>query len=73
MQDDLHRTPRRLAPPDFSGETDCEDQGFSRIEDGCLACLPSFPDGKTPVYPKLVKRRRLGKTWWYCPNGHVRK
>lgn len=47
-------------------ENDCEDQGFSRIEDGCLACLPEFVNRK-PVYPKLEKRERGGAWWWICP------
>lgn len=63
-------TRKRLPPPDMGVETDCEDQGFSRLSDGCLACLPTFPDGKKAVYPKLVKREVNGSWWWYCPNGH---
>lgn len=55
-------------------ENDCEDQGFSRIEDGCLACLPEFVGGK-PIYPKLVRQkspsnsslRGGGPLYWVCP------
>jgi hypothetical protein len=64
------KKPRPLPPPDLGVETDCEDQGFSLLSDGCLACLPSFPDGKKSVYPALVKRQVNGTWWWYCPNGH---
>ena len=50
-------------------ENDCEDQGFSRLSDGCTACPPAFENGK-PVYPTLVKREHAGQMWWCCPNGH---
>lgn len=55
--------------PVIDVENDCEDQGFSRLEDGCLACRPEFVNGE-PVYPALVKREVNGHWWWYCPNGH---
>ena len=46
-------------------ENDCEDQGFTRLEDGCFVCLPDFVRGK-PVRQKLVKLQRNGSWWWVC-------
>ena len=44
----------------------CEDQGFTRIEDGCFVCLPDFDANGKPVRPKIVKRRERGLTVWAC-------
>ena len=51
-------------------ENDCEDQGFSLIEDGCLRFQCQTWDGNKPAHPKLVKVRHHGKTWWECPTCH---
>jgi len=52
-------------------ENDCEDQGFTRIEDGCFnsRCLEWVGRGNNakPVRPKLEKRQRNGSWWWICP------
>lgn len=52
-------------------ENDCEDQGFSRISDGCLLfkcqTWKGLGNSAKPVHPKLEKRERLGKWWWTCP------
>jgi ribosomal protein L37AE/L43A len=46
---------------------DCEDQGFSRIEDGCYACPPEWtPGATTPTRPKLEPMHRGGKSYWTC-------
>lgn len=61
----------RPSRPSLLPDTDCEDQGFSLLSDGCLACLPEFVNDK-PVYPALVKRNVNGRWYWYCPrqNSH---
>ena len=52
-------------------ENDCEDQGFTRIEDGCFnwRCQTWVGRGNNakPVRPKLEKRERNGTWWWICP------
>jgi len=51
-------------------EHDCEEQGFSQIEDGCLRteCQTWEPGATKPTHPKLVKRERHGRLWWTCPS-----
>ena len=44
----------------MSEQNDCEEQGFSRIEDGCFACAPTFVDGQ-PVRPRIEPRGA-----WLC-------
>lgn len=48
-------------------ENDCEDQGFTRLEDGCYnwSCR-TFVDGKV-VRQQLVKRQHYGEWFWECP------
>lgn len=52
-------------------ENDCEDQGFSRISDGCLKfecqTWKGIGNNAKPVHPALVKVERYGKWWWTCP------
>lgn len=50
-------------------DDDCEDQGFSRIEDGCLRfeCQTWEPDATKPTHPKLEKQERYGLMLWICP------
>lgn len=45
-------------------DDDCEDQGFSNIEQGCLRWECQTWDGDTPVHPKLFKNDR---GFWTCP------
>lgn len=47
-------------------DNDCEDQGFTRIEDGCYHCLPTFVGGK-PVRTPMVRVERFGHWYWQCP------
>jgi hypothetical protein len=55
-------------------ENDCEDQGFTRIEDGCFACLPTFDKKGQPVRPKLIQQKSPsnaslaggGPLYWVC-------
>jgi len=50
-------------------ENDCEDVGWSRIEDGCLrfVCQTWEPGATTPTHSKLEKQERNGHLWWICP------
>lgn len=56
-------------------ENDCEDQGFTRIKDGCFKCLPTFDAKGRPVRPKFIKQRSTsnaslpggGPLYWVCP------
>jgi hypothetical protein len=50
-------------------ENDCEDTGWSRIEDGCMnwKCQTWEPGAKTPTHPKLEKQERHGALFWVCP------
>ena len=45
---------------------DCEDQGFSAIEDGCQVCVIGFAHGRA-IHPKFIKERRYGTLFWKCP------
>ena len=47
-------------------EDDCEDQGFSRIEDGCLRweCQTWEPGATKPTHPELFKN---DEGFWTCP------
>lgn len=53
-------------------ENDCEDQGFTRIKDGCFRCL-TIVRGK-PVRRQFVKRKSPsnsslpngGPLYWFC-------
>ena len=47
-------------------ENDCEDQGFTKLSDGCFACLPDFDKRGKPVRPKIVKKRERGFLLWAC-------
>ncbi len=57
------------AGPDWH---DCEDQGFSRLSDGCLRteCQTWEPGATRPTHPQLVAVTRHGGTWWCCPKCH---
>lgn len=64
--------------PSLAPETDCEDQGFSRISDGCLKFECQRWRNNKPTHPRLIKVRRYGTQWWTCPRckgsyGEVRK
>lgn len=53
-------------------ENDCEDQGFTRIEDGCYnwKCATWRPLAEVADRPKLVIQEYpagSGKYWWNCP------
>lgn len=52
-----------LLPPDFSGETDCEDQGFSLISDGCPSHKIAFTKRQSPSNARL---KDGGPWYWYC-------
>ncbi len=47
-------------------ENDCEDQGSTRISDGCFVCAPDFDQRGKPIRPQLVQRERVGRLWWTC-------
>ena len=47
-------------------ENDCEDQGFTKLSDGCFVCLPDFDRRGKPVRPKIVKRKERGFLLWAC-------
>lgn len=46
-------------------ENDCEDQGYTKLADGCSVCV-EWKNGKR-VKINLVKEKRFGQTWWVCP------
>jgi hypothetical protein len=58
-----------------TSENDCEDQGFTRIADGCFVCLPTFDAKGRSVRPKFVKQKSPsnaslaggGPLYWVCP------
>lgn len=47
-------------------ENDCEDQGFTRILDGCFnfKCQTWAPGTDRPTRPQLVEQRGF----WVCPS-----
>lgn len=49
-------------------ENDCEDQGVTRIADGCYnwRCVAFDEHGK-PVRPQFVRRLVYGTWFWFCP------
>ena len=51
-------------------ENDCEDQGYTRIEDGCYVCAPSFDHQGKPVRVKFEQKDIRGKKYWVCPKCH---
>lgn len=61
------RTRKYRALPSLLPETDCEDQGFSRISDGCLLFKCQTWRRDKLVRTNLVKVERYGKLWWTCP------
>lgn len=54
-------------------ENDCEDQGMTKISDGCFQCPPKVVNGGSK-YGRLVRRKFVkrqnpagsGNWWWYC-------
>lgn len=61
------KKPRPLTKPDMGGETDCEDQGFTLIKDGCFVCPPLSWDKKgKPVRRKFTTITRYGHRYWHC-------
>lgn len=55
--------PRNITLPT---ENDCEDQGFTKISEGCFKCLPTFENGQ-PMRQKLVQVERRNVWYWECP------
>lgn len=61
-------------------ENDCEDQGFTRISDGCFnfkcQTWEGLGNNAKPVRPKFVKRKSPsnallpggGPLYWVCPS-----
>ena len=56
----------RSATLQIAVENDCEDQGFTKLSDGCFVCLPDFDRRGKPVRPKIVKRKERGFLLWAC-------
>lgn len=51
-------------------ENDCEDQGYTRIEDGCYNWKCARWDGDKKVRPALIVEEYpidSGNYWWACP------
>jgi len=50
-------------------ENDCEDQGFTRIDQGCFnwKCFTWEQGAGKPTRPKLVQQRHYGVWFWVCP------
>jgi hypothetical protein len=60
------KPPSSPLPGPTIADNDCEDQGFTRISEGCFRCLPTFVEGK-PVRQPLERFERNGRWYWRCP------
>jgi hypothetical protein len=47
---------------------DHEDQGYTRIKDGCFSCRPTFDAKGRPVRPKIVRiyNEAIRRWCWIC-------
>lgn len=52
--------------------TDCEDQGFTNLDEGCLRWECQTWDADTAIHPQFVKKEKNGHVYWVCPkcNGY---
>ena len=69
-EDYLEKRSAEPSPPSFVPvENDCEDQGFTRIDQGCFnwKCFTWERGADRPTRPKLVKKKQQGVWFWVCP------
>lgn len=59
----LRPVPMKQSNTPYGGDDDCEDQGFTRLEDGCPACRMHFVKRKSPSNASMT---RGGPWYWYC-------